>query len=102
MTEQRSRNPAVGDDFPEEERVRDGPVREEILTMVVEALNAQGYPDLDVSTLPKNRSHKRAVIDMLRDCRPMPVVLELIDDIENDRELPATEAAGRFHSEGQQ
>jgi hypothetical protein len=81
-------SPLEGADFPEEDRVRDGPMRQEIVTMVVEALNRQGHPDLSPETLPHNPTHKAAVLDMLRDCRPMPVVLQLISDVERDAQVP--------------
>ncbi|MEQ8602901.1 MAG: hypothetical protein RIB45_06250 [Marivibrio sp.] len=81
-------SPLQGGDFPEEERVRDGPMRHEIMTMVVEALNRQGYPDLTAETLTRDPAHKAAALDMLRDCRPMPVVLQLIDDVERGARVP--------------
>ncbi len=81
-------SPLDGGDFPEEERLRDGPMRQEIMTMVVEALNRQGYPDLTPETLAREPAHKAAVLDMLRDCRPMPVVLQLIEDVERDARVP--------------
>jgi len=81
-------SPLAGGDFPEEERVRDGPMRQEIVTMVVEALNRQGYPDLSPESLARDPAHKQAALDMLRDCRPMPVVLQLIEDVERGAPVP--------------
>ncbi|MCR9221101.1 MAG: hypothetical protein NXI21_12835 [Alphaproteobacteria bacterium] len=75
-------------EFPEEDRVRDGPMRDEILTMVVEALNRQGQPDLTAESVRRNPAHREAALDMLRDCRPMPVVLALIAEIEAERDGP--------------
>jgi len=89
MTKTEDTGAAAGADFPEEDRVRDGPMRNEIMTMVIEALNKQGYPDLDEVTISQNPAHRRAVIEMLRDCRPMPVVLELIEDVESARPVTA-------------
>lgn len=71
--------------FREEDRLRDGPMRDEILTMVVEALNAQGFPRLTRASIAANPVHRDAALDMLRDCRPMPIVLDLIAEIETGR-----------------
>lgn len=71
--------------FPEEERLRDGTMREEIMTMVVEALNAQGFPGLSLDTIRSETAHRNAAVELLRDCRPLPVVLALIDELENGR-----------------
>jgi hypothetical protein len=68
-------------DFEEEDRVRDGPMREEIVTMVVEALNAQGYPDLTAESIRTDPDHRAAALDMLADCRPLPVVRALMDEL---------------------
>lgn len=88
MQQKNPASPLEGADFPEEDRVRDGPMRQEIMTMVVEALNRQGYPDLSLQTLAREPAHKAAVLDMLRDCRPMPVVLQLIEDVERGAQVP--------------
>lgn len=71
--------------FPEEERLRDGTMREEIMAMVVEALNAQGYPELSIDTIRSELAHRKAAVELLRDCRPLPVVLALIEELENGR-----------------
>lgn len=75
-------DPTRENDFPEETRLRDGPMEQEILVMAVEALNKQGHPDITLETVWRNTEHKSLVIDMLRDCRPMPVVLDLIGRLE--------------------
>lgn len=72
-------------EFPEEDRLRDGPMREEILTMVVEALNKQGFPTLTRASIAGDPAHREAALDMLRDCRPMPIVRALIAEIESGR-----------------
>ena len=80
-----SKDPAVPDGFtafPEEERLRDGPMREEILVMVVEALNKQGHPGVTAESVRREPAHRDLAVDMLRDCRPMPIVLALIDELE--------------------
>lgn len=78
-------DPEEGGDFPEEQRLRDGPMQEEIVEMAVEALNAQGYADLTVDTVNRNPVHRAAFVTLLRDCRPLPVILELIEDAEAGR-----------------
>lgn len=89
MSEPNDRPPELGGDFPEIERSFDGTMAEEILRIVVEALNRQGYPDLSIDTLETNAAHRDAAIDMLRDCRPLPVIRELIDQLES-RRLPSS------------
>ncbi len=80
-----SKDSAVPDGFtafPEEQRLRDGPMREEILVMIVEALNKQGHPEITGESVRRDPVHRDLAVDMLRDCRPMPVVLALIDELE--------------------
>tara|TARA_E500000318_G_scaffold101297_1_gene104665 strand:- start:284 stop:505 length:222 start_codon:yes stop_codon:yes gene_type:complete len=66
-------------DYIEEDRVRDGPMDQEILTMVVEALRHQGFPNATHESIFGDPDHRAAAVDLLKDCRPMPVVLSLID-----------------------
>lgn len=73
--------PELPDEFPEEDFLRDGPMRDEIIVMLVEALNRQGYPDLDVATIRTRAEHRDAALDMLGDCRPLPVVKALIAEL---------------------
>ncbi len=68
------------DVFPEDMRLRDGAMRDEIVAMVIEALNRQGFPDLTLETVRGDPAHREAFIDMLQDCRPLPVVRALIAD----------------------
>ncbi len=73
--------PDLGGDFPEIEFSFEDSMEEEILQMVIDALNQQGYPGLDRESLSTNRAHREAALDMLGDCRPLPVVRQLIDRI---------------------
>jgi len=73
--------PELPDEFPEEDFLRDGPMRDEIIVMLVEALNRQGYPDLDSATIRSRPEHREAALDMLGDCRPLPIVNELIAEL---------------------
>lgn len=73
------------DDAAGEEEVRDGPMREEIIRMVVEALNSQGLPELTLDSVRADDHHRTAFIEMLQDCRPLPVVTQLIRDTREGR-----------------
>ncbi|MCC6008215.1 MAG: hypothetical protein JJU40_11105 [Rhodobacteraceae bacterium] len=73
------------EEFPEEDFLRDGPMRHEIIVMTVEALNRQGYPDLSTDTIWSKSDHRDAAVGLLEDCRPLPIVLELIDDLRAGR-----------------
>lgn len=75
-------SPLEGGDFPEEARLRDGPMDREILVMAVEALNKQGHPEITLESTQTDSAHRALVIDMLKDCRPMPVVLDVIAHLE--------------------
>lgn len=73
------------EEFPEEDFLRDGPMRHEIIVMIVEALNRQGFPDLDAESIWTNPAHREAAVELLQDCRPMPIVLEMIEDLRAGR-----------------
>ncbi|MFW5880911.1 MAG: hypothetical protein ACOCTP_00100 [Roseicyclus sp.] len=70
------------DEFPEEDFLRDGPMRHEIIVMAVEALNRQGHPDLNADTIWSQPVHRDATIALLQDCRPLPIIKELIADLQ--------------------
>jgi hypothetical protein len=70
-------------DFPEIEFPHEGSMETLILKVVIDALNGQGYPGLNPESLRTNAEHRDAAIDMLRDCRPMPVIRSMIEKIEN-------------------
>lgn len=82
MSEDNRRPPELGGDFPEVEMPFDGTMEDEILAIVIKALNAQGYPGLDSSSLRADPVHRDAAVDMLRDCRPLPVIRDLIDKLQ--------------------
>jgi len=83
MNESNRHPPESGGDFPEIELDFDGTIEEEILRIVIEALHAQGYPYLDIESLRSDPQHREAALDMLRDCRPLPVIRDLIARIES-------------------
>lgn len=77
--------PLAGEDFPEEEELRDGPMDAEILRMAIEALNRQGHSDVSAASLRADHAHRLLVADLLRDCRPLPVIREMIARLESGR-----------------
>ena len=69
----------------DEEPVRDGPMREEIIRMVIDALNAQGLSKLDRDSIRRDAKDRAAFVEMLEDCRPLPVITQLIEDAREGR-----------------
>lgn len=69
----------------EEDHVRDGTMRDEIVRMVIDALNQQGFPGLDLESVRRDPRHREAFTEMLRHCRPLPVVNQLIAEADQGR-----------------
>lgn len=63
-------------------------MREEIVEICAEALRDQGHPGATPEAILTDAALAKAAASLLRDCRPMPVVLDLI------AELDAISAAG--------
>lgn len=80
--------PEQGGEFPEIEMPYEGSMEAQILKVVIDALNDQGYPGLSPESLRDNPDHRAAAVDMLRDCRPMPVIRSMIEKIEDGQLLP--------------
>jgi len=57
-------------------------MREEIVEICAEALCDQGHPGATPEGILSDSTLARAALDLLRDCRPMPVVLELIAELD--------------------
>lgn len=57
-------------------------MRAEIVEMCAEALRGNGFPAASAEAISSDRALAKAAIELLRDCRPLPVVLELIADLE--------------------
>ncbi|MCR9127818.1 MAG: hypothetical protein NXH82_17105 [Rhodobacteraceae bacterium] len=74
--------PDLPESFPEEDFLRDGPMRHEIIVMSVEAANRQGHPDVTRETIWTRPDHRDLMLEYLRDCRPLPIILELISELE--------------------
>jgi hypothetical protein len=57
-------------------------MREEIVEICAEALRDQGHPGATPEGILTDAALAKAAATMLRDCRPMPVVLELIAELD--------------------
>ncbi len=73
------------ENFPEEDFLRDGSMRHEIIVMAVEAANKQGYPNVNDQSIWSEKEHRELMLDYLKDCRPLPVILELIAEFESGK-----------------
>ncbi len=60
-------------------------MREQVIDIVIDALNSQGRPALTRETVRSNADDKKAFLTMLDDCRPLPVILELKRDVRDGR-----------------
>ena len=60
-------------------------MREQVVDIVIDALNRQGYPELSRRTIISDDAHRAAFLAMLDDCRPLPVILELKQDVRAGR-----------------
>lgn len=52
------------------------------MEICAEALRDQGHPDATPERVLRDADLARAAAALLRDCRPMPVVLELIAELD--------------------
>ena len=75
--------PDLPETFPEEDFLRDGPMRHEIIVMAVEAANKQGHPDVTRESIWTEPAHRDLMLEYLYDCRPMPVILDLIEELKS-------------------
>lgn len=57
-------------------------MREQVIEIVIDALNHQGRPQLTRETVRSNADDRKAFLSMLDDCRPLPVILELKRDVQ--------------------
>jgi hypothetical protein len=60
-------------------------MREQVVDIVIDALNQQGFPTMTRQTLLADASHRAAFLEMLDDCRPLPVIVALKQDIRAGR-----------------
>lgn len=57
-------------------------MRAEIVEICAEALRGNGFADASADTIGRDPALASAAVALLRDCRPLPVVLELIAELE--------------------
>jgi hypothetical protein len=57
-------------------------MRDEILEICAETLRGEGHAAATGATLFEDRVLAAAAAALLRDCRPMPVIVDLIADLE--------------------
>lgn len=57
-------------------------MREEIVEICAQALREQGHPGATPEGILRDAGLARAAAALLRDCRPMPVVLDLIAELD--------------------
>lgn len=60
-------------------------MRRQIIEIAVDALRKQGYPQLSLASIRSNPDHRAAFVALLRDCRPLPVILKIIEDAKAGR-----------------
>jgi hypothetical protein len=80
--ENRREKYGLPESFPEEDFLRDGPMDHEIIVMAVEAANRQGHSGVTAETIWSNPDHNNLMIDYLKDCRPLPIILAMIKQFE--------------------
>lgn len=87
--ENRKARYGLPDMFPEEDFIRDGTMREEIIRMAVEAAHKHGYEGVTKETIWTVQDHRDLMIDYLSDCRPLPLILEMIEEFKSGEPAPA-------------
>ena len=60
-------------------------MRDEIVRILLEALRQQGHPGADVEAVRRDPRVRQAFLGLLDDCRPLPVVRQLRDDVAQGR-----------------
>lgn len=60
-------------------------MREQVIEIVIDALNHQGRPALTRDSIRSNADDRNAFLTLLDDCRPLPVILELKQDVRDGR-----------------
>ena len=57
-------------------------MRAEILDICLETLRVQGFPEASAHSVLHDPALAAAAVELLRDCRPMPVIVALIYELE--------------------
>ncbi len=63
-------------------------MRQEIIEICVEALHKSGHLEATAENVFTDDAHGAAFLDLLRDCRPLKVIRELIKEVEEGRTVP--------------
>ena len=56
-------------------------MRSEVIEIVLDALNRQGWPSMTRDSAVADPAHRAAFLAMLEDCRPMPIILSIKADL---------------------
>lgn len=59
----------------------DPAMREEIVEILLAALRRQGHPEISRESLAACEDQRAAFLALLDDCRPLPVIRRLRDDV---------------------
>jgi hypothetical protein len=57
-------------------------MRDEILDICAQTLREQGHASADAAAMFSQPALAAAAVELLRDCRPMPVIVDLIAELE--------------------
>ncbi|MEO8713784.1 MAG: hypothetical protein ABI369_02095 [Acetobacteraceae bacterium] len=60
-------------------------MREQVIEIIVDALQRQGIPGMTRDSVRIDAAHREAFLAMLDDCRPLPVILALKQDLRAGR-----------------
>lgn len=67
------------------ETIRGEEMREQVIEIVIDALRRQGHPEMTRATIRTDAAHRAAFMAMLDDCRPLPVIVALKQDVRANR-----------------
>ena len=63
------------------EEIHGDEMREQVVEIVIDALNQQGFPTMSRETVRTDPVHRDAFLAMLDDCRPLPIIVALKQDV---------------------
>lgn len=70
-------------------------MRETVIELVLEALQRQGHRSACRDSLVADPDHRAAALGLLADCRPLPVIRQLMADVEAGRLSPSGDQGGQ-------
>jgi hypothetical protein len=56
-------------------------MREQVVDIILDALNRQGFPNMSRESLRSDTAHRAAFLAMLDDCRPLPIILQIKSEL---------------------